>query len=226
MDYLGLVNRLRQEAGITSSKLLSLSNAVGEAARCIDWIAQAWEEIQTAEVDWDWLRGSVSFPTVAQKPTYTPAECGLTDFARWKTDSFRTYVTAVGMASEIWLEPIQYDDWRNKYQFSSFRTTYSRPLVVTVTPAKALGFGPIPGPEGYTVVGEYFKVPQVLVADTDTPKMPERYHMAIVYLALRYYALYEAAPEALQRAEDGYRRLMTRIRLDQLPAVQMAGALA
>lgn len=226
MNYLDLVNRLRQESGTTSSKLMTLTGVVGEALRSADWVSQAWEEIQTAQPDWDWMRGSVSFQTIAQTPVYTPAECGLLDFASWKKDSFRTYVTSSGMASEIWLDPIDYEAWRNRYQFSSFRTTYSRPLSITVTPAKSLGLGPIPDATGYTVVGEYFRLPQVLSADTDVPTMPERYHMAIVYLAMRYYALFEAAPEVLQRAEDGYRRMMTRLRMDQQPGFTFGGALA
>ena len=48
---------------------------------------------------------------------------------------------------------------------------------------------------GYTITGDYFRSPTEMVADGDLPTgLPAQFHMAIVYLAMTYYAGYEAAP--------------------------------
>ena len=225
MNFLQLTNRLRSECGSSNSVLNSVVGANDEARRLASWISQAWLEIQTAEVDWSWLRGTFSFVTVNQQPSYTPLEAGIADFASWKIDSLRCYVTAAGFGSEQRLEPVDYDTWRDRYQYASYRTTYTRPVECAVTPDKQLALGPTPTGD-YTIVGEYFKAPIELSADADVPALPERYHMAIVYLAMKYYALYESAPEVLARAEDGFARTMARVRLDQMPSISLGGALA
>lgn len=226
MNFLELVNRTRLECGDIGQDLTTTVGQSGVAQRYVVWVKQAWQEIQTADESWDWMRHSFSFPTVSQQGTYTPTEAGITSFATWKPDSCRCYVTAVGPQSEMYLDNIPYDVWRNTYQFGSFRTTYTRPLSVSVTPDKQLAIGPLPDSTGYTINGEYFLAPADLVADTDTPGMPDRFHVAIVYRAMMSYAAFEAAPEVLMRGQEGYRRTMMALRLAQQPQIAFAGALA
>ena len=66
------------------------------------------------------------------------------------------------------------------------RTTFSRPTVISFEPDKGIAFGPIPDIV-YHINGEYYKKPIEFSADTDTPRIPERYHMLIVYKAMQYY---------------------------------------
>lgn len=225
MNFLQLVNRLRLESGASNAELSTVSGVSDEAKRLANWINQAWTEIQTAEVDWHWMRDTFSFQTINQKPTYTPAEAGITSFASWKIDSIRCWVTASGYGSEQYLQPMEYGLYRDRYQYGAYRLTYTRPLECAVTPDKQLALGPTPT-AGYTINGEYFKAPTVLDQDGDTPEMPERFHMVIVYLAMRFYGLYEAAPEVLTRANDGFVREMARLRLDQRMGIEQTGALA
>ena len=72
------------------------------------------------------------------------------------------------------------------------RTTYSRPVVVAMEPDKGLAFSPIPD-QVYVINGEYLKRPIEFTSDTDTPRIPERYHMLIVYKAMQYYGGFESA---------------------------------
>lgn len=225
MNYLALTNRLRVECGTSNTELSSVIGANDEAARLAAWIAQAWQEIQTAEPEWQWMRGSFSFPTVNTQYAYTSTEAGIASFTNWKLDSMRVYETASGFGTELLLSVLDYDSYRNKYLYSSFRTNYQRPLECSVAPDKTLVLGPVPT-AGYTVVGEYYKAPTTLSLDADVPDMPERFHMAIVYLAMTYYGLYEAAPEVLQRGQVGYMNQLNRLRLDQLPMVTLGSTLA
>ena len=59
-------------------------------------------------------------------------------------------------------------------------------------------FGPIPD-QIYFINGEYFKKLTEFSADTDTPRIPERFHMLIVYKIMMYYGGFESAPEVFSR---------------------------
>lgn len=226
MTRLELAQRLAVEAGIPSS-ITTSSNQTGEIARLFSWIDTAYIDIQEAHEDWGWLLQPMSFATVAQQPTYTPAECGITDFGMWKEKSFRSYVTATGTNSEIILAQQTYNDWRDAYQFGSFRTTYQRPLVYAVKPYdKSLCLGPTPDATGYTINGEYYKQPVDFSGDTDTPIFPSKFHMIIVWKALWDYGMFESAGEVIERAKAQYNRLMRSMESDQLPQMQTGEPIA
>lgn len=227
MNYLALVNRSRRECGVSGNDLSSVAGTTGEAKRFTDWVAQAWVEIQEEHNEFDWMRKSFSFATTAEQQAYLPdTDILLSDFGSWATnESFRCYETALGTPNEMFLTLMTYSDFRDTYQFSSFRTTYTRPISIAVRPNdKALLLGPAPGTI-YTVVGEYFYTPIELAIDADEPAMPSRYHMAIVYRVMQSYALYEAAPEVLQRGQMGYSEMIKRIESDQLQPVMVGGAM-
>ena len=231
MNLLALVNRMRRECGVATSDLTTVVGASGESQRITDWVVQAWTEIQEEHPEWNWLRSTVSFDTIANQFEYTPTDAipvgiALTDFGSWDEESFRIYLTATGTPDEMFLEYRDYANFRDLYQFSSFRTTYMRPLSLAVRPNdKALLLGPTPDTV-YTVVGEYFTSPVELALDADTPAMPSRFHMAIVYRAMQSYALYEAAPEVMTRGQTGYNEMLKRIEFDQLMPVTTGGPLA
>lgn len=230
MNYLQLVQRLVREAGVSgpASGISTVANTSGEAQRVCEWIQQSWIEIQEEHEEWDWMRKDVQFNTVATQQAYPPsaAPVSLTDFARWKADSFRAYVTATGIGSEMFVLNIGYQEFRDYYQFGARRYTYGRPISISVNPSdRALLLGPAPD-QVYTMLGQYFSTVQTLTSDADIPEMPTRFHMAIVYRAMIHYGMYEAAPEVVQRGENLYNELLLRLEADQLPAVATAGPLA
>lgn len=231
MTLLELTNRLRQECGVSGSDLTTVVGVSGESKRCRDWIVQAWVEIQQEYPTFDWMRASVSFNTTAQQQAYTPSDsaptgAALADFGSWDMESFRLYRTSTGTSDESFLSEMDYKSFRDYYIFSSFRTSYSRPISIAQRPNdKALLLGPSPDAV-YTVVGEYFKTPTEMSLDADEPSMPSRFHFAIIYRAMQSYALYEAAPEVLTRGQTGYSEMIKRIEFDQMQDVTMAGAFA
>lgn len=225
MNYLELVQRLAREAG-ASGTISTLVGVQEETLRLSDWINSAWIDIQSLHRDWGWMRTSMSFETTSGKAVYTPAEIGIDgDFGMWVADTFRNYVTANGDRTEVFMSPIGYEAWRDSYQYGALRYTTTRPMVLTITPDKSIGLGPTPS-DGYTVTGDYYTRPINLTTDTDTPSMPDFYHMAIVWRALMYYASYEGAPEAYQRANVEYGRVMKGLASDRLPMVTFGGPLA
>ncbi len=226
MNFLALVNRLKRKCVVPGAKLTSLTGQPEEINRLIDFINEAWMDLQVSREDWIWMRSSASCETIAGKATYSPAgDFGLTDFANWQKESFRNYVTSAGVVSEIHMEPIRYEQWRNTYQFGATREVQTRPIEFTVTPTLSIGCGPTPSGE-YTITGDYFRMPSELVLPDDTPGMPPQYHMMLVYRAMMYYGATEAATEVYQEGAIEYKRFISLLGLNQLDAFETGGALA
>jgi hypothetical protein len=144
----------------------------------------------------------------------------------WKKDSFRVFTTTANYADEMLFSWMTWDVWRNVYQYANTRFDQSRPVALTIDPLKNLGLGLTPNATGYTVVYEYYRKPKDLVADGDTPDMPDRFHMLIVYRALLAYGVFMSAPEVIDRANGEIGRLQTKLDIDQLPTVWSGPPLA
>lgn len=230
MNFLSLAQKVVEKGGIAGTGPTTVIGQAGELKRVVGYVNEAWNDIQLARNDWRWMRGSVSFSTVANQATYTPAQCGVTDLETWLVDSrqntFRSYVTSDGVGSEIFLSYQPYDVWRDCFQYGAIRDTRSRPMVITVTPDQSLGFGETPDSADYTIVGDYQKMPSELAADADVPGLPAPFHMLIVYRALVLYAQYEENDYLRSINERDYNRMMSRLVSNQLPEMVMGAALA
>ena len=225
MDFLRLVQRLRRKCRVSGTGPVSVLNQNEEYSRLIDFIRDAWNDIQTTREDWAWMRGSCSFQTVAGKALYTPAEIGLTDFGNWMRYDWRSYTTLAGVNSEIRIQYMDYEVWRDLFQIGALRGAISQPTAVTIAPDKSIGLGPTPI-AGYTITGDYYRVPSDLVADTDTPALPAYFHMAIVYRAMMFFGVSESAAEVYQEGKVEFERLMRRITMNQQPEILGASPLA
>lgn len=225
MNLLQLVNQTRVECGVSGPSLTSAQSQIGESARMVAWVQQAWIDIQTSKEDWMFLRTPFTFNTTASQWQYTATDAGLTDFGNWKRDSFRCSSVGQNYKDEQLLNYMEWTTYRNLYRYANMRNTLARPVVVSITPEKDLAFGSMPD-QAYVIDGEYYTQPVSLSADTDSPAIPDRFHMAIVYRAMMYYAGYEAAPEVLSRGDFEYRRLYSRMEIDQLPTIVSGPPLA
>jgi hypothetical protein len=228
MDYLELINRTRIECGASgaSTPLFSVTGLTGETARIANWVNSAWVDIQTAHEDWQFMRESFEFNTVAQQQAYTKSDAGVAaTFGNWKVDSFRASTVGQNYADEQILNLMDYDTFRNIYMYGSMRTTYQRPVVVSVKPNKDLLFGAIPD-QAYVISGEYYRSPVRFTSATDSPDIPARFQMMIVYKAMMYYGGYDAASEVYSRGLQEFNRLMSRLEIDQLPIITNGPPLA
>jgi hypothetical protein len=225
MKLLQLVNQARVECGVSGPALTTAQSQVGESGRMVAWVQQAWIDIQTSKEDWMFLRQPFTFNTVGAQWQYTATDAGLTDFGNWKRDSFRASSVGQNYKDEQLLNYMEWTTYRNLYRYANMRNTTARPVVVSITPEKDLAFGSTPD-QAYVIDGEYYTQPVSLSADTDSPAIPARFHMAIVYRAMMYYAGYEAAPEVLSRGDFEYRRLYSRMEIDQLPTIVSGPPLA
>lgn len=215
---------LRQEAQIPGSGPTSVANQTGENKNLVDWIRNAWREIQLLHDDWQWRTASFSFTTDDGIFSYTPADAGIaTRFSAWDSRSISIYQTSQGPSNGTPLPFLDYVRYRDYYIIGN--QVGSRPVIHSVAPNLNLLIGPKPSDIGYTVEGEYRKSAQELTVAGDIPEMPEDFHMMIVYKALMKYARAEAAGEIYEDANTEYKRLKYQLEMKQLPAVLLAETL-
>lgn len=225
MNFLDLYKRLARECGVAGT-LTTVVAQTGEGLRLVDWINEAWNDVQRKHQDWEWMRRSASWVTIAGQSTYTTLECGITagTFGKWDRDTFRVYLTSAGLPAEQFLAYVDYDTWRDVYQFGSQRDVRTEPDVMTITPLKSIALGPTP-PVGYTISGDYFLAPSYMALDADIPALPTQFHMMLVYGAMMSYGAFESAPEVYQRGQNKYRELMSQLTDDRLPELVTGGEL-
>jgi hypothetical protein len=243
MNFLALCQRTCVECGVASgqailSALPTVVGATGSLGRVVNWVGDAWNDIQCLHDDWDWMRSSnllgagASFPTVAGQASY-PIGVGAgtvgvewATFGKWDRETFRSFPTSVGIQGEQFLDEIPYDAWRDAYMFGAQRAVQMRPVAIAVGPNQSLNLGP-PSNGLYTITGDYFAAPTAMVADTDTPMwLPARFELLIVYYAMKKYGQYEAASEVIQRGNSEGARVYAQLQAVRAPRITFGGALA
>ena len=215
MTFLQLCQRLRQEVGAAGTGPASVTGQHGEYQRLIDWVRDAWREIQIERRDWQfaWAQGEI------------PMEDGYRDYAL--PEDFGSFGADTIYLDDKPLTLLPYRVFRQRFR----ETTPERPRFITVTPndvlrlSHAVTIDALPG-EGEVLSFEYYRLPQTLTANGDVPRMPEAYHMLIVYRAMVQYGLYENAGEVVQQGRMNAQRMMTYLGHDELPGLSLPGALA
>lgn len=218
MTFLALVQRLGVECSINGTGPVSVIGQVGQMGRLVNWINSAWLEIQGLHDNWNFMREDFSFNTIADVGDYpTESAIGLADMSEWHKDSFRVSRTDLGPIDEQFIVEWDYETFRDTYRYGE--QIAGRPFVFAERPQGGdIWLGPKPDAV-YTVTGEYQRSPTVMVMDDDTPDIPKHLHMIIVYKAMIYYGLYEAASEVLGRGELQYNILMAQLERRELPGI-------
>lgn len=212
--FLELGQDLIQEAGIAGN-LVSVTGNIGELNRVVRWILRAYKDIQRRNAQWEFLRRDLSFPTIADVSTYTAASANVASFGEWRPTSFRVYSAAIGIYDEQQLVYVPWNTFRDTFLVGAQRDMRSRPTHITQRPDQSLQVWPLP--DGvYQIIGEYYLAPQSMAANADVPIFPAKFHDAITWRALMYYAQSEAAPELYAAGQEEFLKI-----LDQMNALQM-----
>ncbi|WP_404466263.1 hypothetical protein LG331_08235 [Vreelandella aquamarina] len=215
MTFLELCQRLRQEVGAAGSGPAAVSGQNGEAQRLVNWIRQAWLEIQSQRADWAfaWATGEIEM------------EDGYREYAL--PNNFASFIPETIYLEDRRLRLITYPEFRRHFR----KAKQEVPRYITVKPSGAASLDSSveidanPG-ETQFLTFEYFRLPQSLSLNTDVPRLPDHYHMAIVYRAMIQYGMYENAPEVVQQGQLNLERVMTDVARTQLPAMELGGPLA
>jgi hypothetical protein len=223
MTFLEMAQLVVLKCGI-SGTLTTVVGRSGELARVVNWVNEAWFDIQRKNSNWDWMRYNFSFQTTPSVDEYTPALANTTNFRKWHEDSLRLFETAIGVSDEQFLPYQGYKAFRDTYRYST--QTPARPSVFSVLPRGSnLLLGVVPD-KVYTVRGEYQRKPTLMAANTDAPDMPDDFHMAIVHLARMKYAMFENAPEVMAEAQAEYNDVMSDLAALHTPDIDTGSPLA
>lgn len=181
---------------------VTVTNQVGEYARLLEWVKDAWLEIQTRHFHWTFLWDRFSLTVVDSQPDY-------------KVPNLRVFVPFTVRLDDETLLEIPYDDYARIYRDPDVHTHKA----FVILPDRTMRMLP---PANGTLTGDYYRVPQELVNNDDKPLAPAHLHDTIVALAMTYYGTYEDAPEVYQEGTRRFRRWITRMQLECLPDMEPA----
>lgn len=206
MNFLDLCQRLVQETGIADEGPATVTGQTGDMGRIVNWINDAWLKIQSIRADWNWAWSTGTSTLTAATNTVTlPAT----------VETIKRVSIGQGF-----LQALDYNDFADNYR----EIQNGDPSVYSIKPDGTLCFSSKPT-ENKTVSYESYATPVALVNNTDVPAMPERYHILIVYEALRCYAQFDEAPELEKRAFLYYEEMLADLERDQLARIGAPEAL-
>lgn len=223
-SFLQIVQKTARESGTFSSVPSGVTGQTGRNEKVVNWVIDAWTDIQNSEDQWRWQRKEFSNVLSVGTFKYTALSFNLTNHSRWVDDpeSMTIYLTATGVSDENALGVISFETWRIKYGRGT--QTSQRPTEYAITPANEIAVGPAPDVV-HTILGQYYQGAQVLAADADIPECPIRFHDVIAWLALmRLHAADEAAEQFTRVKEDKYEPLLNNLKRDQLPELVIAAS--
>jgi len=228
MNKLALTQRLCRETGVNQVGPVTTINQVGDYKRLVDWIDTAYEDIQTIHATWQFLRKEFSFVTVAGTAAYSPSSLPPADFSEWVADDdgdsedFRIYLNA---SDEGYMVYLPWDEFRQVYMIGNARTQEGRPTVYTIKPDDTLILHPIPN-DVFTVTGEYYRTPDKMEVNDDEPIFPERFHLAVMWLALKHYGAYSQEPDKYMVGQVEFKKKLRGLEKSQLPQMAWGAPLA
>lgn len=222
--FLQLCADMVRESGAIGAAPASVGGQTGRQEKAVDWVRDAWTQIQAEQPDYNFLRASFSQALSIGVTSYTPAALGITSFARWVVDTPEyqpvTIYESGNQAQEVELRFIPYANWRISYDRGTHDA--NKPICWSIAPDRSLVVGPKPD-KAYILRGDYQRGPQVLAADGDIPIMPDQYHQVIVWRAIMSLCGHDEAGAAYQFAKARHDPIIKNMERDLLPCVELGG---
>lgn len=202
MNFLELAVKLRERVAERGSGPAAVTGQQGMNARIVNWINEAYHEIQSLWTDWKfrWCEGELQ--TVAgQADIARPATVG-----GWNTKAFTCNGSPLPVM-EWDLYRLERDGWTG---------ATGRPQFIVLRKDGGLKILPTPD-DVYDIAYEGWLSIQQMAANGDTPIIPASHQMVLVYKAMTYYGFFEDAPEVLAEGERLYKNALTALEADELP---------
>lgn len=216
MTFLELCQAVALYSGTgDGTKPATVSGQTGRMAMIVNWVQDAWNELQYSRNAWGFMRSEFTSELIGDQAVYAASDLGITDHAQWVQDGVMTLYEETDQAGEGILPWIDYRLWKEQYDRGT--PTNTKPTCVALSPNNELCFGPKPDTTyTYVVRGQYIKAPQALTDDGDEPTLPERFHKIIMWKALINLADFDEAATHMQTARRHYGEMLFALERDQL----------
>lgn len=209
MNRLDLVNRLIAESGSSGLALGSTANQRGDALNFVNWVDDAWLEIQGL-ANWPSLWEDAQVTVTAGNSTAS----GSLGHKRYVKDSMR-------LAGGGRLYYLPWDEFRLAYPTVEAGGSITQ---WTIRPDRSIAVNGQVTADTVLMV-ERFRMPGRFTKDVDEPELFSEHHMMIVWRALMLYAGFDEAGIVYKRGAAEYAQ-MKRLASGDLPLLQPGEALA
>jgi len=224
MNFLQLCQDLARDSGTLAggATVSTVLNATGRIDKMRSWVAKAWLNIQNDRPAWPWMQREFVSALVPAQARYAAVDLGIAErFDSWVKDGPRwntvtLYDPAIGKEDEGSIIYLDYDCWRGLYARGVHDG--NRPTEWSIDYDGNMCFGNTPD-KAYVIAGEYHRTPQVLVADTDVPELPAKYHGAIIWEALKIMGVLDGDQQGASAAIGQYMQDRNNLYRDYLPDI-------
>jgi hypothetical protein len=176
------------------------------------------------------LRASFSHALVIGQASYTPVELGIAErFARFAVDApaagyqpMHCYDPAIGLADDASLYQISPECWSMIYGRGP--QTPTKPTEYALANGK-LYVGSKPD-KAYVLAATTWKAPQILVADSDVPDLPDHFHDIIAWKAIMKISGKDGAFADRLVAQGEYSTMYRQLVAEQTRPITLADSLA
>jgi hypothetical protein len=193
-----MVQKAIRRSGAKTDEPTTIVAATGLTKLFVEWVQDAWKEIQLERMGWDWrvARDEIMAITDASDEYAMPSTM--------ESINLRTVTVYKALEDEGPVTFMHYDEWRRSRDTGVWST--GRPLYFTITPDDQWAFFPPPD-QAYTVRFDGVRKVEILddTDDNDTPTyLAEEYHDGIVWQAVAHYAQHFEDGSKLQEALDRF----------------------
>ena len=233
--FLELSRSALKDSGLGSPEALSdVTMATGIESNAVEFVREAWVQIQTDQENWLWMQKSFSARLVGGTERYEATALRDGDgaismpmgFRSWATSSI-WYITDPRQGTVVGAEFPQliggYQEWRT-LTFNR-RLPQQRPIGYAIAPNLDLLVVPTPN-DTFDIDGEYQHGVQHFAANDDLPRgLPSDYHNLIKWKGIGMLHGFDEAEASVRYANSQYAVHFNNMKRLYLPAVELAPAL-
>ncbi len=214
MNFIQLVQRAWVECHGSGGGPATVAGVTGHQLNFVNWVSDAWLEIQKEHSEWSFLKTNGSFQTISAQENYGKSAVGLGNL-RAPLAVFKLvdnqYVNiplhaSISSADEI---------YRVNKPAGSPNACYFE--------NSNFSFDTIPD-QAYTLKVFYRREPQTLAADSDVPLCDSVYRMTIVWKAVESFALDDEDQALLSKSREKYFKALQSMRGDLLPTIKFGAS--
>ena len=220
MTFLEICNAVLRESDIPGDEMATTAGQIGEKRNVVRWVQNAWDEIYVERL-WNFRKVKFSQALTASATTFDLfGASALNVSAEFTSDPYTLTHPTTGQKRRI--ELMTQTLFEDLYS-DRLNNVEGWPLAMMHRPDGLLEFDR-PLDVAYVLEGWYMKQSDSFSVDSDTPDMPDVYHQAVVYRALKKYAEFEEAGPALQYAMMNDATWSSRMARDLLPKMVIGGS--